>query len=85
MMLRYTEAFPTRNRPAAISEGLNHMEYKCPRCHKADKWFVPDDEDYLTELIEKKRDGISLYIPPKKVWENENKEIKERLKVLGYM
>jgi hypothetical protein len=50
-----------------------------------DKFFVPDDTDYLNKIIEEKRDGIGLYLPPKEVWEKENVEIKKRLKVLGYM
>jgi len=84
-MLRYTEIMPTRSRAWVINEGLNNFGYKCPRCHKMDKFFVPDDESYLLEILDKKRDGNRLYLPPKEVWAAENEQIKKRLKDLGYM
>lgn len=85
MMLRYTEIMPDRSRTYRIGEGVNNMAYKCPRCHVMYKFFIPDDTSYLNEIIAKKRDGIALYLPPKSEWENENKEIKKRLKALNYM
>ena len=85
MMFRYTEIVPKRERTHLINEGINNIAYKCPRCHKMDKWYIFDDDDYLAEIIEKKRDGIGLYLPPKEVWAKENEEIRERLKLLGYM
>jgi len=85
MMLRYTEIMPTRSRAWRINEGVNNMAYKCPRCHLMYKFFIPDDTDYLMETIEKKRDGLGLYLPPKDVWEKENPEVKKRLEILGYM
>jgi len=85
MMLRYTEMVPSRGRSLRINEGVNNMAYKCPRCHVMYKFFIPEDTDYLLKIIEKYRDGFGLYLPPKEVWEQENKEIKERLKTLGYM
>jgi len=85
MMLRYTEILPTRNRSFVINEGVNNIAYKCPRCHVMYKFFIPDDTEYLVEVLEKKRGGVGLYLPPKDVWEKENKEIKKRLGDLGYM
>jgi phage FluMu protein Com len=85
MMLRYTEVMPTRCRAWYINEGINNIAYKCPRCHLLDKFYVPDNEDYLIELLEKKRKGVSLYLPPRKTWEEENEKIRQRLKDLGYM
>jgi len=49
------------------------------------KFFVVDSREYLLDILNNKRDGVSIYLPPKKVWEKENKEIKQRLKDLGYM
>jgi len=85
MMLRYTEMLPDRSRKYRLNEGVNNMAYKCPRCHKMDKFFVPDDEEYLRKIIKEKRDEVALYLPPKKEWAKENKEIKQRLQDLGYM
>ena len=84
-MLRYTEIIPTRSRAYRINEGVNNVTYKCPRCHDMDKFYVIDDEDYLHDTVTDKRDGIHLYLPPKKVWEAENEEIEKRLAELGYM
>ena len=85
MMLRYTEIMPTRNRGQRVNEGVNNMAYKCPRCHVMYKFFIPENTGYLVKILEKFRDGFGLYLPPKSVWENENKEIKKRLGDLGYM
>lgn len=85
MMLRFTEVIPDRNRVHCISEGINCIAYKCPRCHVMYKFFVVDSREYLLDILNNKRDGVSIYLPPKKVWEKENKEIKQRLKDLGYM
>ena len=49
------------------------------------KFFIPENTGYLVKILEKFRDGFGLYLPPKSVWENENKEIKKRLGDLGYM
>jgi len=85
MMLRYTEIMPSRGREQRINAGVNVIAYKCPRCHIMYKFFIPEDTDYLMKTLEKFRDGFGLYLPPKKVWEDENKEIKKRLADLNYM
>ena len=84
-IFRLSEIFPERSRTIAIEEGLNHVAYKCPRCHLMYKFFVPDSTEYLMDIFKNKRDCVTLYLPPRKEWEAENKEIKERLKLLGYM
>ena len=68
-----------------MAEGINSVAYKCPRCHLMYKFFIPDDTDYLKDIVEHKRDKVDLYLPPKDVWEAENEEIKKRLMELGYM
>jgi len=83
MVLRYSEVLPNRSRMHGIEEGMNVMEYKCPRCASIRLFNVIEHQDYLYETLDK-RGGETLYLPPKEVWEQENEEIKKRLEAIGY-
>lgn len=84
MMFRYSEVYPEENVILARRNGLNVIEYKCPRCSLIEKFYVEDEREYLQEMLDM-RDGRRLYLPPKEEWEAEHEEIKKRLKILGYM
>jgi len=66
---------------AGITGGYaNSLTYKCPHCDFTSVFSIPITEEYYIALVEQR--GGTNYIPEEE-WQR-HKEIKERLKTIGY-
>lgn len=64
--------------------GVNVMSYKCPRCAWFISFFVIDDVEYVTKLIEEYRQSSHGFVPTNDDWSDESEEIGRQLEALGY-
>jgi len=62
---------------------INRLNYKCPNCDNVIGFIWPDETDYIQEVF-KRRGDFPIYYPGISKWSEENKQIAERLKALGY-
>ena len=81
-------------RPYATKGWVCHLSFKCVNCFSTVTHSIPITEEYRDELI-RRRGGIQTYAPWSEEYQNdpsfikdftpeEQKEIKRRLKALGY-
>lgn len=84
MIFRHSNLRPERNRLHTAPGPVNEIAFKCARCSLVDPFKIDDTKKYIAKILDL-RDGVALYLPPKKVWASENKEIKKRLESLNYI
>ena len=83
MELRLTKLdIASRNTAKELSNPYIFVEYKCPLCAWAAKFYVPVDIQYWGKVFALRK-NVMLHYPPLEVW-NDNDIIELQLALLGY-
>ena len=61
----------------------DHIKYKCIRCAFIAPFDIPYENEYWAKTLVRRNDQ-RLYCPPLKEWAEEDKQVAEQLKSLGY-
>ena len=84
MFLRYSQILMRKNKLRGADSDCNQMAYKCGDCGYVVRFNVTDKRRYLKWIL-RKRQGITLWYPPKSTWANIKKRFKQQLESLGYL